>query len=210
MTTPVAPQSRSYKRLPRTQLMFIIYVAIFGVIWGIGTSVLAVALPPDPITRVILIGWFEAAILILLKIVIRHPFSATFTIAIAASISIFTFSFGPPNPYKPLFIIAGLAFDAGTFFRTKQLRVWNLIVGIVSYILVAGIVFVAIFYLLDPAVVPAVIAAFPIAALLFVFFGVVLAILFGRLLLESPPQRLREVWRQMGLDLVPASTDLKR
>jgi hypothetical protein len=32
---------RDNKKLPRTQLMYIIYVAIFGVIWGIGTSILA-------------------------------------------------------------------------------------------------------------------------------------------------------------------------
>ena len=63
-------QSKPFTPLPRTQLMLIIYIAIFGVIWGLGTSVLAGTLPPDPITRAILIGWFEAAIIVLTKITV--------------------------------------------------------------------------------------------------------------------------------------------
>jgi asparagine N-glycosylation enzyme membrane subunit Stt3 len=142
------PQQRL---IPRHRFLLIVNVAIFGVIWGLGTSLLAGALPPDPVTRVILIGWFEVMIMLLTKVVVRHPLSVTFAIFIASTISIVTFSFGPPNPYKPLFVFAGLAFDAGTFFRTKTLRGWNLIIGSITYIATAGCIFVVIFWLLDPS-----------------------------------------------------------
>jgi hypothetical protein len=178
--------------------MFIIYVAIFGVIWGLGTSLLAGALPPDPLTRVVIIGWFEVMMMLLTKIVVRHPLSVTFAVTLAATISIFTFSFGPPNPYKPLFIAAGFAFDAGTFFRTTKLRAWNLILGSVLYIVTAGFVFVGIFYLIEPAAMKTVAAAFPFAAVIFVGFAIVMAFIFDRLFLVSPPARIREVWRQIG------------
>lgn len=198
--TPITPRSSDYKPLPRHKIMLIIYVAIFGVIWGIGTSVLAGALPPEPITRSLVIGGFEAAMVLLIKIAIRHPLSVTFAMIIATTIAIFTFSFGPPNPYKPILVIAGFAFDAGTLFRTAKLRLWNLLVGLVCYIVVLCLGFLAILYILEPAVVSDVAKALPVAAGIFLLFGFCLAIIFYRVLLKSPPSRVREIWRQLGRD----------
>jgi hypothetical protein len=184
--------------LPRSQLFLIIYISIFGVVWGLGTSILAGALPPDPITRAFVIGWFEAAIMIVAKIVVRHPLTVMFAITIASTISIFTFSFGPPNPYKPIFILAGLAFDAGTFFRTKNLRAWNIMLGSTAYIVVACLLFIAIFYLLDPALVPAVKAALPFAAGVFLVFAYVAALVLNPIIMRNPPKSVQTVWRRIG------------
>ena len=152
------------REFPRHKLYYVIYLSIFGVVWAIGTGVLAGALPPEPLTRVIVITWFETLILVLCKLVLLRRFSVTAGITIAATISVFTFSFGPPNPFKPLFLLAGLAFDLGTFLRTENLKLWNMVIGWVFYIPAIFGVFALVLYLVDPDLLFGFWAAAPLAA----------------------------------------------
>ena len=138
----------------RAKIFYLIYIALFGVTWGIGTSVLAGTLPPDPILRTVIIGWFDMFILVLSKLVLLKPYAVTHTMAIATTLSIFTFSFGPPNPFKPLFAISGFMFDLGTGFRTHNLTKKNLIFGLFSYLPTIWGIFVLIFYIIEPKTVP--------------------------------------------------------
>lgn len=187
------------RRIPRTRFMFITYVAIFGVIWGIGTSILASALPPDPITRGIFITWFEVMILFLTKLVVRHPLSVTIALLIASTISIFTFSFGPPNPYKPLFVVSGLAFDAGTLFRTKSLRYWNLVAGLVLYLLVIYPTFFLVIWLIDSAAAYSILPLIPVAAAIYLVEGIICsAVLWRYLNPERAPRSVKAIWRAIG------------
>jgi hypothetical protein len=190
----------SDNRLPaRTHMMFIIYVAIFGVTWGVGTSILALTLPSDLFTRGILITWFEVIILFLTKLVVRHPLSVTIAILIAASISIFTFSFGPPNPFKPLFVFSGLAFDAGTLFRTKTLRRWNLYVGLFCYLCVIYPTFLLTIWLMDPGAYHAVLYGIPFHAAIYSVEGAIAAtVLWQYLRPDRAPGRVKEIWRRIG------------
>jgi hypothetical protein len=181
-------------------MFYIIYVSIFGVIWGLGTSVLAATLPPELTARALFINWFEVIILFLTKLVIRRPLSVTIAILIAATISIFTFSFGPPNPYKPAFFLAGLAFDAGTFFRTKQLRYWNLVVGFIAFVVAISIVFVSIIWFIDPKAFTAVLYTVPVAMGIYLVEGLIISpVLWHYLKPDKAPPRVVEIWRQLGI-----------
>jgi hypothetical protein len=189
------------RTFPRDRMYYIIYVSIFGVIWGLGTSVLAATLPPELTARALFINWFEVIILFLTKLVVRRPLSVTLAILIAATISIFTFSFGPPNPYKPAFFLAGLAFDAGTFFRTKTLRYWNLIVGFSAFVVTIAIVFVAIIWFIDPKSLTIVIYTVPVAmGIYFVEGAIISPILWYYMGTDRAPARVKEVWRQLGIE----------
>ncbi len=168
------------RSMRREDLYYWIFVAIFGVLWGLGTSVLAGALPPEPLTRSIAIGWFEVTVMLSTKLVLLRRFAVSHAITIAATLSIGTFSFGPPNPYKPLFLLAGLAFDAGSLFRTTSLRFRDLITGLLSYIVVAFGLFVVIFYLIDPTVVPVVVATLPVAAAVYATAGILVSIVLWK------------------------------
>jgi len=199
------PSSNTRMPVDRGTLILIIYIVIFGVIWGLGSSLLAVTLPADPVTRVIVIGWFEMLIVILAKISIRHPLSTTFCILIATTISIFTFSFGPPNPYKHIFVIAGLGFDAGTLFRTQRLKTWNLVCGAILFVVGSAIAFPTMAWLLDPSLINPVLAALPLASVIYIAIGVVVSIILGQTILKNPPYRIRSMWRQMGQNIDEAT-----
>jgi hypothetical protein len=189
------------RTFPRTSMFYIIYVSIFGVIWGLGTSVLAATLPPELTTRTFFINWFEVIILFLTKLVIRRPLSVTIAILIAATISIFTFSFGPPNPYKPLFFLAGLAFDAGTLFHTKNLQFWNLLTGFIAFVLAISLVFVSIIWFIDPKAFGVVLYTIPIAIAIYIIEGlIILRVLWYYLKPDRAPDRVKEIWRQLGVD----------
>jgi drug/metabolite transporter (DMT)-like permease len=192
--------SDTSRSLPRTRMYYIIYVAIFGVIWGLGTSVLAAALPPELTVRALVINWFEVIILCLTKLVVRKPLSVTIAIGIAATISVFTFSFGPPNPYKPAFMLAGLAFDAGTLFRTKDLRLWNLLVGFVCFVLAISAIFVGIIWYINPSAFQLVLYTVPVAmAVYFVEGLIVFPVLWHYIQPNRAPPRVVEIWRQLGV-----------
>jgi hypothetical protein len=181
-------------------MYYIIYVSIFGVIWGLGTSVLAAALPPELTIRALFINWFEVTILCLTKLVVRKPLSVTIAIGIAATISIFTFSFGPPNPYKPAFMLAGLAFDAGTFFRTKNLRLWNLFVGFVCFVLTIMVVFIGIIWYVDPSAYRTVLYTVPVAMGVYFVEGLIIfPVLWQYIRSDQAPSRVVEIWRQLGV-----------
>lgn len=191
----------SDRPLVRSEIYYWIYVAIFGVLWGGGASILAGTLPPEPITRVIVITWYEATIIALTKVTLLRRFSITHASIIAAGISVFTFSFGPPSPYKILFILAGLAFDLGTGLRTNTLRRWNLISGFAAFVVVAYPIFALNLYLIDPGVLPNVKNLIYIAAGTYIIIGVLISLLIWKLVNpHDPPDFARSIQRRVRQD----------
>lgn len=162
------------------KLYYWIYISMFGVIWGVGTSVLAGTLPPDPITRSLVITWLEVTIIILIKVIFLRKFCVTHAMIITILISVFTFSFGPPNPFKMLLILAGIAFDFGTFLQTKSLKLWHLIIGFICFILVAYPIFTLIVYLIEPSALSAIIKFIPIAAGIYLTQGIILSVIIWK------------------------------
>lgn len=190
----------SRRRMERGSVYYTIYVAIFGVLWGGGASVLAGTLPPDPITRVLVITWYEATIIVLTKLVLLRRLSVTLASIPAAVISVFTFSFGPPSPFKVLFVLAGLAFDAGTGFRTSKLRLVNLITGFIAFVVVAYPIFALNLYLVDPQVLPQVVTLIFIAAGTYVVLGGAISAASWRFLgPANPPQFVQSIQRRIGI-----------
>lgn len=185
--------------LTRQQFYYWTYVSIFGVVWGIGTGVVAGALPPEPITRSIVITWLEVTIIVLAKVVLLRRFAVTHALCVASVISIFTFSFGPPNPYKPLFILAGLAFDASTGFRTTTLRYYHLVLGFIGFVAVAYPIFAVIIYLIDPGALKGVVKFIPIAALIYLIQGVIIpAIIWPVINPEKAPVFVTGIRKRVG------------
>jgi hypothetical protein len=196
MQTP----ARTDRRIARTRMYFYIYVAVFGVIWGLGASVLAGTLPPEPFTRAIVFGWYDMIILFLTKLIVRRPLSVSAALTIAGVISCFTFSFGPPNPYKWAFGFAGLAFDAGTLFRTRRLRYWNLVVGLLVYVPVIYSIFAAIIYIVDREAFHNALGLIYTAAAVYLVEGLIASALAWKFLGgENPPKRVEAIWRQLGI-----------
>jgi hypothetical protein len=187
-------------RMERGEIYYWIYIAIFGVLWGGGASILAGTLPPDPITRVLIITWYEATIIALTKLVVLRRFSVTHASIISAVISVFTFSFGPPSPFKVMFVLAGLAFDAGTLFRTRTLRLWNLICGFIAFVVVAYPLFALNLYLIDPAVVKQVVNLIYIAAGVYVGFGLLISLLIWAFINpRRAPEFVTSIQRRIGI-----------
>lgn len=181
------------------EVYYLIYVVIFGVLWGGGASILAGTLPPDPITRVVIITWYEATIIALTKLVLLRRFSVTHAMIIAAGISVFTFSFGPPSPYKILFIVAGLAFDLGTGLKTTALSVHNLVFGFVAFVFVAYPIFALNLYLIDPQVLPTVTNLILIAAGVYVVIGTAISIILWQFMNpKKSPEFVTSIQRRIG------------
>lgn len=113
--------------LPRSRIFFIIWTVIFGVTLGLGGSVLEpFSIPGMGVTAA---SFLVALMVTLNKLILLRPYSVTAMYAVVGLVSIFTTYLGPPSILKPLFVLAGLSFDAGTFFRTKNIRYWNIAVG---------------------------------------------------------------------------------
>lgn len=185
--------------ITREDLYYWIYIAIFGVLWGLGTSVAAGTLPPEPITRVIVIGWIDLIILSLAKLILLKPYCVTHAILIASFIAIFTFSFGPPNPYKPLFVIAGLAFDAGTLFRTSNLRYWNFALGFILYAPVVFAVFAGILFLVAPSSIDSFLDLVPIATGIYLVEGILASFIFWQFINPNEyPDFVRRIRERVG------------
>jgi hypothetical protein len=181
---------RPISRLPVAEL--------FGTAWGIGASILAGTLPPDPITRSIVITWYEVAIFIFAKLVLLRRFTVTQMMLIATIISIFTFSFGPPNPLKPMIALAGLAFDLGTRLRTRNLTRLDLVVGLVLYIIVAYAMFALMFFIIDRTIFRAILPFIPIAAIIYLIEGLLAILIIYRIVPpENPPYLVKRIRDQI-------------
>lgn len=176
--------------IPRSRLRFIIWSSIFGTALGLGGTVFSLTLPPEPFTRAIIVGPFVALMLSLNKLVVFRPLSCTFMMAIASVIAIFTFYLGPPNVYKPLFILAGFGFDVGTFFRTDRLKYPNLLLGYVVYTLLAAPIFLLTLYLIDPSIELPVRQVIHYAVLVFWALAVPISAIVWRLASPSNPTEL--------------------
>ena len=186
-------------RIARTDLMYLIWIVIFGVTLGLGGSVFSLTLPPEPLTRALIIGPFVAFILALNKMVLLRPLSVTWMLLIASCIGIFTFYLGPPNPYKPLFVFAGLAFDAGTLFRTESLRFWNVVCGYLFYAVVGACIFFITLYLIEPGIALPVASVLHYAVLVFWLFAIPLAAVLWKYVGPSnPPKIVRMIQHEIG------------
>ena len=110
------------------RFFYMIWVIFFGVALGVGGSLLE-NVQVSPMSKIFASGPFVIIALSLNKIVLLRRFSVAHMYIVASVIAIFTNYLGPPSPLKPLFILAGLSFDAGTLFRTHNLRYYNLVTG---------------------------------------------------------------------------------
>ena len=193
-------KNESTLRPSRPVLMYTKYVVMFGTAWGLGASVLAGTLPPDPITRSIVITWYEVIIFIFAKLVLLRPFVVTQTMLMSTVISIFTFSFGPPNPFKPMIALAGLAFDAGTRFRTSNITRVDMVIGLVLYIIVAYAMFALMFFLIDRATFEVILPFIPIAAGIYLVQGLIAIFVIYRIVPpKNPPHFVHIIRDQIGL-----------
>ncbi len=173
--------------MKREKINYWIYIALFGAIWGGGTSILAGILPAEQIARVLVIIWFEVTVIVLLKLFLLQRYCVTHAMIIASLIAIFTYSFGPPSPYKPMFIFAGLAFDLGTGLRTTKLKLWNMLVGFLAFALVTYPIFTLNLYLLDPVSTPTLINLIYIEAGICIVLGIITSALLWTFLEPSDP-----------------------
>lgn len=172
-------------------IWFIAYAVGYAVLFNLSTSVFALFAGLDPLTRAIINGPIVASLLLLSKLTLLRPLSTTVFVGIASIIAIFTTTFGPPNPYKVVFILGGLAFDAGTLFQVRRLRAWHLSAGLLLYGVVVGFLYVQTIGLVAPQLKTAVAGLITPAIGILVVSGWILAFPFVRLM---PPDETAPYW----------------
>lgn len=128
--------------IARSTIYYLAYAVGFAVLFNAGTSSVALFAGLSPLERAIINGPIVASLLLTSKLILLRPFSTTLVVGIAATISILTLAFGPPHPFKPVFILGGLAFDIGCLFQTKRLRFWHLWLAMLLYGVVVGFLYV--------------------------------------------------------------------
>lgn len=181
------------------------YAVAFAVMFNLTTSIFALFAGLDPLTRSIINGPIVAGLLIVSKLTLLRRFSTTLVIGIASFIAIFTTTFGPPNPYKVAFLLAGLAFDLGTFFRTRSIRPWNLGLGLLLYGITVGVLYVWTIGLIAPQLKAAVAALITPAVSILIVSGWILAFPLFRLMPPgtTAPRWVLRIRRSVGSPATP-------
>ena len=185
-------------QLKREDRYFVIWTVIFSVTVLIG----GIVLEPFPIPY---LGITAASPLVVLmvtlnKLVIRRRFSVTAMYAVVSVMAIFTAYMGPPSILKPLFIFTGLAFDAGTFFKTRDIKLWNLIVGHLALTIVGFTVFWLVFSIHTPNLSRVIGIALLAGAPGFFTLGVIASLVSLKAIkTDNPPIFLKRIWGQLGV-----------
>ncbi len=134
--------------LPRQTIYLIIWSVIFGTALAVGGSVLEPI--PIPMLGVALASPYVALVVTLNKLVVFRQYSVTYMYLVAGCIAIFTTYLGPPNILKPLFLLAGLSFDAATFFRANEIKFWNICLGHLAITISGFLIFWVLFAISVP------------------------------------------------------------
>jgi len=188
----------SHSASDRESRVLIIWTVIFGVALALGGSVLEPL--PIPYLNITAASPLVALLITLNKLVVMRRFSVTAMYTVVSIIAIFTTYLGPPSILKPIFIIAGLSFDAATLFRTTNLRFWNLVMGH-AVVTVTGF---ACFWVVFSAHAPGSAAVVGKVLLLaapvhFVISLLVAALVYRAMPPSNPPAYLLPIWDQLGV-----------
>jgi hypothetical protein len=191
---------RSDIPLSRENIFLIIWTVIFGTALAVGGS----ALEPLPLPglSVTAASPFVALMITLNKLVVFRRFSVTAMYAVAGTIAIFTTYLGPPTILKPLYVIAGLCFDAATLFRTENLRFWNIVLGHLAISVSGFFIFWLIILIMIPGSANAIGKLLLIAAPVHFGISVVIAWIVFRLIPpknppKNPPRIVATIRSQM-------------
>ncbi len=185
-------------QLRRSDRYYIIWTVIFSVTVLIG----GIVLEPFPIPY---LGITAASPLVVLmvtlnKLVIRRKYSVTAMYTLVSVLAIFTNYMGPPSILKPLFILTGLAFDAGTQFRTKDIRLRDLLFGHLALTIVGFTVFWGVFTIHTPNLSKVIGMALLAGAPGFFLLALIASLVCHKIVkLDDPPLFLRRIWGQLGV-----------
>lgn len=134
MSNPAIPPQSATPRpgggaisLGHRTIQGIIWTVVFGTALAVGGSALEPFLLP--VLGITAASFWVVFLVTLNKLVMRRRLSVTGMYAIASTIAIFTTYLGPPSVLKPLFILAGLAFDLATRLRTKNITFLDIAFG---------------------------------------------------------------------------------
>lgn len=186
------------RKLNRADRYFVIWTVMFSVTVLIG----GIVLEPFPIPY---LGITAASPLVVLmvtlnKLVIRRKFCVTAMYTVVSVLAIFTSYMGPPSILKPLFILTGLAFDAGSLFRTRNIKLRNLIVGHLALTIVGFTTFWVVFSVHTPHLSRVIGMALLVGAPGFFALAVIASwVTFKAIKIDNPPLFLKRVWGQLGV-----------
>lgn len=177
-------------------MYYIGYSVAFGLALGFGGSLLEpVTIPFLGITFASLL---VAVLVTLNKLVVFRKYSVTAMYAVTSIVAIFTTYLGPPSIIKPVFIIAGFSFDAATFFRTKNLKFWNLVLGHLAITITGFFFFWVNVAFVAPGTASAVGWALLAASPVHFLASVIIAyLLFEAIPPSDPPQVVSEIRDQV-------------
>lgn len=177
-----------------------VYTIIWTVIFGTALALGGSALEPFqiPFLSITAASPYVALMVTLNKLVVFRRFSVTWMYAVAGVIAIFTTYLGPPTILKPLYILAGLAFDAATLFRVHKLRFWNIVCGHLAITVVGFAIFWAIFSIMVPGSSSVIAKALLVTGPVFFAVSVIVAFFVFRLVpLNNPPRLVANIRSQM-------------
>ena len=181
----------------RSQRYFIIWTVIFGVTLGLGGSALQPF--PIPFLGITADSPLVALMITLNKMVVRRRLSVTAMYCVVTILASFTSYLGPPSLLKPIFILAAFTFDAGTFFRTDNLRFWNVAVGHAAVTISGFAAFWLLVKIHVPATATVVGKALVVAAPIHIIQSVIVAaIVWKALPFNAPPPFIKRIQEQLG------------
>lgn len=151
------------------KLYYTLWVAAFGSIFSVGQILIGIFVQTNLIARASVLGAFVVILLCLNKLVLRRRFSVFWMIMIPSILGAFLPIFGPPSPFKPMFILMGLAFEVGMFFKTENIRLHNLYMALLCYAIAGYALFILNIYLIDSALVKVTLAALVPSFVIFMF-----------------------------------------
>lgn len=182
----VGTMSKERYELSSGLFAFLLWSAIFGVLLGVSASVLSGTLPPEPVTRALILGGLVTVFVVTNKIVVRRFPSVGLMILIASFIGIFTFYLGPPNPFKPLFFFAGLLVDVIAY----RLTLPRLLLAIALYGPAAIGMLAFTVWFIDPGFVDVVLAGFVLAVIVWEVIAIPTTLLVWTALRPNSPSTI--------------------
>lgn len=178
--------------MSRYQRRYTAYIVAFGCAIGFGGSVLD--LVQLPFVNFTLATPWVVTIISLNKLVLARPLSVTLMYAVAGVIAIITPYFGPPSILGILAVLAGLAFDLFSRFKTTDLTLLDLILGHLGSTIVGFPLVWLIFHVQFPDLAPALVEIFFIAAFWHFAIAIVASIvLFKAMPPNAPNNQVRSI-----------------
>lgn len=194
------PETTDVNKISRPNRYYIIWTVMFGVTLALGGSLLE-PIPIPILGSISFASIFVAFMITLNKLVVRRPLSVTFMYCVVSVLAIFTGYLGPPSPLKPLFILAGLSFDAATLFRTKNIKLWNILVGHAVVTITGFLAFWIIYSIhLPEAALTFRYLLVRLAPAHFIVSAIIATLVWYALRPWAPQPYLRRIWDQLNED----------